>query len=174
MNLDQLLVLFQVLEDKRVEYAVVGDLAAAMQGQVALTECFDIWIEPRYEHVVSAREAIASAWPSAQFVELDGVAFRVLPRGTPFYLAVRTQHIDGVITVKLRAVAVRLVPDSAHTSSLRFAGYSRPGFTLRERLAALHSLSSEIVPRRRVFRGVWKYRSIEDAKADRAVEPHRT
>jgi hypothetical protein len=161
MNLDKLLALFTSFERNGVEYAVAGDLADLVRGRATLTERLEIVVAD----IECARPVIAEIWPKAELVDWYGPSeLRVLPPDTPFYIDIVTQPIGTSELFEVRGVNVRVAAADQRSISRDF--WSRPGFTLRERLAALHGLTRELVPPH-VLSGVRKYRSIEQENAER-------
>jgi hypothetical protein len=165
MNLEKLLALFAAFDRTGVEYAVTGDLAGLMRGDVALSERLEVAIADDPANIQRARSGIAETWPEAQITECSPAILRVTLSNTPIYVEVIAQPVlNAEERLELRGVLVRVAlatpPDDMRDI------WSQPGFTLRERLAALHMLSRELVPAHHLS-GVRKYRSIEKAEADR-------
>lgn len=159
MNLEKLLELFSAFDRDNVDYAVTGDLADLMRGRIALSEGIGIAVVD----LDRARRSIVEAWPES-LIKDSTSALRILPPNTPFYVDVLAQAVAAVETVLIRGVLVRVA-----SRSDRFVvcdTWSRSGFTLRDRLAALHALTRELVPPHQLS-GVRKYRSVEQANAER-------
>jgi hypothetical protein len=135
----------------------VGGLADLMRGRVSLTERIEIVVADIHD----ARSVIAEAWPCATITE-SGSGMRVLFPGTPLYVDVVAQSVATVEPLQIRGVVVCVAGANDELQDV----WSRPGFTLRERLGALHALTRDLVPRH-VLTGVRKYRAIEEANAER-------
>jgi hypothetical protein len=158
MTLEKLLALFSAFDANRVAYAATGDLADLLRGRAALSERLEISVD-NVDHALSILE---QAWPQTEIIA--ALEVRVLPPNTPFYIDVIARTVVSVDLLSIRGVMVRVA--AADDQFLSRDVWSRPGFTLRERLAALHELTRELVPAH-VLSGVRKYRSIEQASAAR-------
>ena len=162
MNLDVLLAFFAACDRHVVKYAVAGNLAELMRGRVALTEQLEIAIRPDDAELI--RATIAQVWPDSHITDCSNAVMRVLPPDTPFYIDVVACPVMTVELMRVRDVPVRVLSEGSALEARDL--WSRPGFTLRQRLAALHTLTRELVPQH-VIVGVRKYRSIEAADTDR-------
>jgi hypothetical protein len=191
MKLEKLLALFTAFERNSVDYAIAGGLADLMRGRVTLSEQLEIAVAD----IGRARSVIAELWPSAELTDVQRTAsvpladarasrpraaagrrrvsrrdgsgpseVRVLPPDTPFYMDIVTRSVATFESLEVRGIPVRVAAVDDRSGSRDV--WSRPGFTLRERLAALHALTRELVPPH-VLSGVRKYRSIEQASAER-------
>jgi hypothetical protein len=118
------------------------------------------------DSVIKACEVFRCVWPGVEAVDspASDVIRRFLPPNSPMYVDLVVSYTDlPAESIFIEGVVLRVAKDvdDGHDD------WMRPGFTLRERLNTLNLLLTDILPERRVPRGVRKYRSVSEADYDR-------
>jgi hypothetical protein len=119
--------IFRALEEKEVEYILVGGVAVVLQGLPRATEDVDIFIKVEKENVGRLREALMSVYDDTCIVEItlaELERYPVIRYGTPdgFYIDILARLGTAVIfddldaeMIKVHGVNVRVAtPETLH------------------------------------------------------------
>ena len=168
MNLRTLLALFETFDRDGVQYRVAGDLGQAIHGRYVLAERLEINVAVDAANGIWVENAFREVWPGIELTPADGLVFRALPPATSFYFEVMAvADLPPGERMQVGDTIVHVVALSAMERVSTAPEFSREGFSLPTRFAAVQSLARELVPQVPRSLGVRRYRSIEAANAER-------
>ena len=169
MDCKDLLAVFAAFHRERIGYVAVGALARTLHGDIDLAERIEIAVDPK--RVTDAQALLRKIWHRADDVDSPtiDVIWRFLPFGSPMYIDLIAASLSDLPSELLfvDGVPIRVAKDLDDMHDDAVEKSLRPSFSLRERVDVLNILVRDLLPERRIPRGVRKYRSITEADYDR-------
>ena len=197
MRWEDLLNVLAIFEREQLDYQLTGGLARMLLGTGALSERIEIAVSPTDVHAVHAMlrsiwpetdvgtpasspaERAASrrharrtgsetlpAQPAGRQRSTDNAITRYFPPNSPMFVDLLTSSAtdDAPEQLFIAGVTIR-VGTGEHDDDA--SDWTRPGFTMCERINNLNAFACDVLPLRSPLRGVRKYRSAEALFFDR-------